>query len=322
MTHPIFDGHNDVLSRLSKAGGPAALDGFASGDDGALDLPKARAGGFAGGLFAIWVPSPGMARTDDPPGPYDHPLPQALDPGPATAEVMRQAALLLNLDRRGDLRLCRSADAIRAAMAEGVLAAVMHLEGADAIGEDLALLDVLHAAGLRSLGPVWSRPTIFGVGVPNRFPATPDIGAGLTDAGKRLVRRCNALGIAIDLSHLNAAGFADVAAISDAPLIASHSNVHALSPHPRNLTADQLAAIRDTGGLVGVNFCTAFLRDDGMRRADVPLARMVEHLDALLEALGEDHVGLGSDYDGALVPEAVTTAADLPNLTQAMAARG
>ncbi len=127
---------------------------------------------------------------------------------------------------------------------------------------------VLHAAGLRSLGPVWSRPNAFGVGIPFRFPGDPDEGPGLTPAGKDLVRACNRLGILFDLSHLNAAGFRDVAALSTAPLVATHSNAHAVSPASRNLTDAQLDAIAESGGVVGLNYAVGFLRDDGRRVSD------------------------------------------------------
>jgi hypothetical protein len=175
-------------------------------------------------------------------------------------------------------------------MRRKALAAVLHIEGAEAIDPEMRMLDVLYAAGLRSLGIVWSRPNIFGHGVPFSFPGSPDIGPGLTDAGKDLVRACNRLGIVIDLSHLNEQGFRDVAAITTAPLVASHSNVHALSPTPRNLTDRQLDAIRESKGLVGLNYATAFLRADGAMNADTGLDVMLRHLDALLERLGEDGV--------------------------------
>ena len=96
-------------------------------------------------------------------------------------------------------------------IAAGGLAAVMHIEGAEGIDADFQALDVLYAAGLRSIGPVWSRPNIFGHGVPFRFPSSPDTGPGLTDLGKELVRCCNARRIIIDLSHMNEQGFWDVA---------------------------------------------------------------------------------------------------------------
>ncbi|MDX5358133.1 MAG: membrane dipeptidase, partial [Rhodobacterales bacterium] len=194
--------------------------------------------------------------------------------------------------------------------------------GAEGIGPDLAELEVLHAAGLRSLGPVWSRPNIFGHGVPFAYPATPDIGPGLTDAGLRLVAECERLGILIDLSHLNEAGFWDIARISSRPLVATHSCVHAISAQSRNLTDRQLSAIAESGGVVGLNFGCQFLREDGERRDDTPLAMMVRHLAYLVERLGETGVALGSDFDGALMPQAIGTAAGLPALTKAMQQAG
>ena len=177
-------------------------------------------------------------------------------------------------------------------------------------------------AGLRSLGPVWSRPNAFGHGVPFVFPSSPDTGPGLTDVGKELVRTCNRLGILVDLSHLNERRFWDVAAISDSPLIATHSNAHSLSPHSRNLTDKQLAAIRDSGGMVGANFATAFLRSDGARDAETSIEVVVDHIEYMLKHVVEDGVGLGSDFDGAKMPSGLGNAAELPNLVGAMRARG
>ena len=126
----------------------------------------------------------------------------------------------------------------------------------------------------------------------------------------------------MDLSHLNEAGFWDVARLSDAPLVASHSNAHALCPHARNLTDRQLAAIGESGGLVGVNFAVAFLREDGRMLDDVPLEKILRHLDHLMEIVGEDGVGFGSDFDGATVPRDLRNAAGLPKLRDAMRAHG
>ena len=186
---------------------------------------------------------------------------------------------------------------------------------------DLRMLDVLYAAGLRTLGPVWSRSNIFGHGVPFRFPSSPDTGDGLTDFGQALIRRCNEMRILIDLSHINEKGFWDVAKLSGAPLVATHSNAHALCPASRNLTDKQLAAIRETGGLVGVNYAVSFLREDGRRDADTPLDTVVDHIAYLIEHLGEDGVGLGSDFDGAMIPVGIGSAAGLPNLVAAMRKR-
>ena len=141
-----------------------------------------------------------------------------------------------------------------------MFAAVLHMEGCEAIDADLSALEIFYAAGLRSLGPVWSRNNIFGHGVPFAFPMSPDTGPGLTDAGKRLVKECNRLGVLIDLAHLTEKGFWDVARLSDQPLVVSHSNVHAITPVARNLTDRQLDAVRESKGLVGLNFAVGMLR--------------------------------------------------------------
>ena len=222
----------------------------------------------------------------------------------------------------GAFRLCRTAAEIEGARRDGVIAGVMHMEGAEAIDPGLDALHVFHALGLRSLGPVWSRPTVFGHGVPFRFPGTPDTGPGLSDAGKRLVRACNALRIVLDLSHLNEAGFNDVAALSDAPLIATHSNAHAVTPSTRNLTDRQLDMIRESRGMVGLNFATVFLRPDGRRSPDMGWEPVLRHLDHLIGRLGEDHVGFGSDFDGAEVPQGIGDVTGLPALIAALEAHG
>ena len=324
----IFDGHNDVLLKLMLSGGPAGAGDFLSGCDGHIDLPRARMGGFGGGFFAAYVPSAGDADAYDDmyaemckPA-YDLPLSEPVDQGAALAAVVEQIAILLRLQELGALKICRTVDEIRACMSGNMMAAVLHMEGAEAIDADLYALEMLYAAGLRSLGPVWSRETIFGHGVPFRYPSDGNTGPGLTEDGVRLVKRCNELRVMVDLSHLNDAGFWDVAKHSDAPLVATHSNAYAICPHARNLTDKQLGAIAESGGVVGLNFAAAFLREDGQMKSDVPLDTMLRHLDHLIEALGEDGVGLGSDFDGALVPDVIEDVAGLPGLRGAMVAHG
>lgn len=336
---PIFDGHNDALLRLwrrgDKAGAsfldpdahPVPENGVAPGlpAGGHIDWPRARAGGLVGGLFATFVPDrEGKSRAvlgndvkdADPMPPVDQP--HALD------VTLAQAAILPRMARasEGRVRQCETVGDIEAAVGDGAMACVLHMEGAEAIDADLDALEVLYAAGLRSLGPVWSRPTIFATGAPFRFNATADDGPGLTDAGRALVAACNELGVMIDLSHMNEAGFWDVAASSGAPLVATHSNVHALSPSSRNLTDKQLDAIADSGGMVGLNFAVNFLREDGKRVLDTPLETMVRHLDHLVARLGEDGVGLGSDFEGAPPPAEIGDAAGLPRLVKALRASG
>jgi membrane dipeptidase len=326
---PIFDGHNDVLLRLYKRGGADAPRAFLDGEGkGQLDLPMAQRGGFAGGLFAMFVPSPqpsagASAEASQQPAGSEVRTPPLVELAPAQRAVFAMLALLLRIEResQGRVRVCRNVDDIEQAVKDGVLAPVAHIEGAEAIDADFELLDVLHAAGLRSLGPVWSRPNAFGHGVPFLCPSSPDTGPGLTDLGKELIRACNRLRILIDLSHLNERGFWDVAALSDAPLVATHSNAHAISPHSRNLTDKQLAAIRESSGMVGVNFATSFLRPDGRYDADTPVDLVVDHLAHLIDRVGEDGVGIGSDFDGAKIPSGIGNAAGLPNLVAAMRER-
>jgi membrane dipeptidase len=126
----------------------------------------------------------------------------------------------------------------------------------------------------------------------------------------------------IDLSHINEQGFWDVARLSTAPLVATHSNAHALCPSPRNLTDKQLAAIRESDGMVGLNFHVGFLRADGESNVDTPLDTMVAHIDHLVEHLGIDRVGFGSDFDGATMPRELPDASRLPLLIAALGRRG
>ncbi|AKR54310.1 Microsomal dipeptidase [Devosia sp. H5989] len=323
---PVFDGHNDVLLRLLNDYAADPTKAFIEGTrDGHLDLPRARRGGFVGGFFAMFPPNP--KKTDfTAPGAIggNPPLPAPLTLEEGRASTLAMTRILLDLTRaeNSPVALCRSRAEIDAAIAAGRIAALMHIEGAEAIDANLDMLEVLYAAGLRSIGPVWSRANIFGTGVPFHFPASPDVGPGLTEAGKDLVRACDRLGMVIDLSHLNEAGFWDVAKVSKAPLVATHSNVHAICASARNLTDKQLDAIAESNGMVGLNFATGFLRPDGAMRADTDIEIMVRHLDYLIEKLGENRVGLGSDFDGANIPAAIGTVAGLPVLIDALKAHG
>ncbi|WP_210106320.1 dipeptidase [Neorhizobium galegae] len=315
---PVFDGHNDVLLRLRRSGGEDPAERFLDGEEaGHIDLPRARTGGLAGGLCAIYVPSPGTAKAAN----GDFPTPDQPD---ALNETLAMARLLFDIEARsqGAVTLCRSAADIRRSMEIGSFAAVFHIEGAEAIAADLDALYVLHQAGLRTLGPVWSRPNVFAYGVPFRYPSSPDIGPGLTEAGRDLIRACNELKIMIDLSHMNEAGFWEIAKISDAPLVASHSNVHALCQHSRNLTDRQLDAIRDTGGLVGINFGVLFLRDDGIKDANTSLDLLVRHAAYVADRIGIDHVALGSDFDGTTIPADMKDVTGLPRLVEALRRHG
>ncbi|NEY90460.1 dipeptidase [Tabrizicola oligotrophica] len=326
---PVFDGHNDFLLRLLDHPDQRDTLWLKDGREGHLDLPRMQRGGFAGGFFAIYIPSPiahdapdYMAAMENPP--FALPLPDLIDHHTAQPIALAKAGHLLWMERAsgGAFKVCRTVAELRECLAKGVISAILHMEGAEAIDPDLDALHSFHAMGLRSLGPVWSRPTVFGHGVPFAYPSGPDTGKGLTKAGKRLVRECNRLRIMLDMSHINEAGFWDVAALTDAPLVATHSNAHAVTPSSRNLTDRQLAAIRDSGGMVGLNYATSFLRRDGKQSAEMGWEDVLAHLDHLLQHLGEDGVGLGSDYDGATIPVGIGDVAGQQNLIEAMRRHG
>lgn len=326
----IFDGHNDVLLSLHLPERGKGRSFFKRGTQGHLDLPRAKKGGFAGGFFAVFVPNEPSAQTGRPPkskkvgDPYAFPLAPALTLSYAQPVAMAVTASLFKLEAEaaGQLKVVRTADELETCLRTGVLAAVLHFEGAEAIDPGLDALYVFHQAGLRSLGPVWSRPTAFAHGVPFQFPHSPDTGPGLTDAGRELVRTCNRLGILLDNSHLNERGFWDLAGLTDAPIVATHSCAHAICPVTRNLTDKQLDAIGESGGIVGVNFATSFVRPDSANDADTPLSMIVDHVAYIAERIGIEHVGLGSDFDGAQVPAALGDAAGLPRLVAALRTRG
>lgn len=316
----IFDGHNDALLRLWRAGDDAGASFIAGGAGGQIDLPRARAGGMVGGLFAMFTP-PSSAG-----GSIFNTEAVGFDEAHRATAAMLAIAETMAQNHPDEVRICRDTNAIRACVEVGAgakpLAVMLHIEGAEAVKSDLSNFDELYARGVRSLGPVWSRDNAFACGVPFRFPSSPDIGGGLTEAGRELVRACNAKGVMLDLSHINEAGFWDIAELSTAPLVATHSNAHTLCASSRNLTDRQLDAIRESGGLVGVNFAVGFLREDGRRDADTPLAVLVRHIDYLLERLGEGGVALGSDFDGADMAAGFDSAAHLPKLVTALRGHG
>jgi membrane dipeptidase len=313
----VFDGHNDALTREDHAQLGDGRDG------GHLDLPRMHAGGIRGGIFAVFSWQGGddhgepVARDD---GVVEFELAAPLEHAAAAAQASAVAGRLLSLEREGKLQVARNlADLSAAREGSGPPAAVLHLEGAEAIDPDLEALSLWYAAGLRSLGPVWSRPNAFGHGVPFISPSSPDTGPGLTDAGRRLVQRCAQLGILVDLSHLNAAGFWDVARLGMGPLVASHSGAHALCAASRNLTDDQLDAVGDSDGLVGIVFACPFLREDFADDPDTPVQLIARHAAYVAERIGVEHVALGSDFDGATIPAEIGDAAGMPRVLEALA---
>jgi membrane dipeptidase len=297
----ILDGHNDLALRVWLGQEPAHID-----------LATALEVGFAGGFFALSAAGSPVEKPTE--VPYAVTLAEPIPREQAVRDVEGQLAALEGLD----VSLVRRVDDIR----PGRVNAIVHFEGAEPIAPDLSDLDDWYERGLRSLGIVWSRPNAFGEGVPFRFPSSGDIGGGLTGPGRDLVLACNLLGIMIDVSHLNDAGFWDVHELTQAPIVATHSNVSALCASSRNLTDTQLDAIGESGGVVGINFASMFLQEDGLGGADVPLEQIVRHLDYVASRIGVEHVAFGSDFEGAELPASLGGVAGLPRLLDALRAAG
>ncbi|MGM0940928.1 MAG: dipeptidase [Bacillota bacterium] len=324
---PIFDGHNDTLLRLLHD--PEDMEGlfFSETAKGHIDLPRARRGNFCGGFFAAFTPNsdydaePEKYLTKNG---YDIPLPPPINQMSALNYTNMLAANLFKLESvsNGTLKVVKNAAELEHCLNSNVIAAIFHMEGAEAIDEEFNALHILYQAGLRSLGIVWSRPNKYGHGVPFRYPATPDIGDGLTKAGKNLVRECNELGIMIDTTHLNERGFWDVANLSDAPIVATHSNVHAICPISRNLTDKQLQAIKESNGVVGINYAVNMIRADGQFGTAISLDEIVHHIAYIAEQFGIEHVALGSDFDGTTVPDSMKDVTGLPNLMNKLRLHG
>ncbi len=332
---PIFDGHNDTLLKLHLEQGENGRSFFERSETGHIDLPRAREGGLAGGFFAVFTPNDrqppskkkkkeGFKNLKKTKKGYKVPLPDPIRHKDALRFTTAVATHLYEIEKasKGEVKIVRTAKELRKCLKDGTFAAIFHIEGAEAIDTNYDALHILHAAGLRSLGLVWSRPNKFGHGVPFSFPKSPDTGPGLTKAGKGLVRTCNELGVLVDLSHLNEKGFWDVAKISDAPLVATHSNAYKLCRSPRNLTNKQLDAIKETDGMVGINFHIGFLREDGRFQEKTSLSEIVRHLVYIADRIGIDHVGFGSDFDGATMPQDLVDVTGLPKLITALQQHG
>ena len=327
----IFDGHNDTLLRLPERGGERSF--LARSEEGHLDLPRAREAGFGGGFFAIFVPPPTVDHSASPAPAdlliktkdgYEVRLADPIDFDYAYEFTNEVITSLFRLEEaaQGAIKVVRNVEELVDCLDQNVLAVVLHFEGAEAIDPELHHLEAFYQLGLRSLGITWSRPNAFGCGVPFKYPASPNIGPGLTEAGKELVCACNDLGIMLDLSHLNEQGFGDVAKLSAVPLVATHSAAHTLTPRTRNLTDEQLDAIGDSNGVVGVTFAIHDLRPDGKLEEDVPLAALVRHIDYIAQRIGIDHVAFGSDFDGATIPKELGDVTGLPRLLGALREHG
>ena len=288
-----------------------------------------KQGGFVGGFFAVYVPSESAGVDIDDAHDADRnttcPCPRRCALARASRSRVHMAALLMRIERasKGEVKICRNAADIRHCIDTGKLAAILHIEGAEGIDPDLYMLDVLYESGLRSIGPVWSRPNIFGHGVPFRYPVDARHGPRPHRSRRRAGARLQPpqdhdRPLASEREGLLGRGAALRCAARRHPFQCAWE----ICRHSRNLTDKQLAAIRESRGMVGVNFATSFIRPDGQRNDDTPLEEMIRHMDHLIEHVGVDGVGLGSDFDGATIPAEIGDVTGLPRLVDAMRRHG
>lgn len=198
----------------------------------------------------------------------------------------------------------------------GKIAALMGMEGADPIGESLDNLNYFYKQGVRYLGPTWSTHTLM---ADSSGPPSPRW-KGLSKFGKMAVERMNTLGMLIDVSHLSDASFYDVLKLSKQPIIATHSGVDGVLNHPRNLSDDMLKLMAINGGAIGVIFYPPHLEKGGKATTD----SVIKHIDHAIQIMGENHVGLGSDFDGLdrPPPTGLEDASKMPNLMDALKKKG
>lgn len=307
----VVDGHVDTL--LSIASGERTLAERST--KGHVDLPRLAEGGVDVQFFACYI---------EPQHKPDRGLRRAMQ----LIDVFHRE-LAANQDRM--VPVLKAAD-FEAAKGAGKVGAVLAIEGGEAVGDDLAALRNLHRLGLRSLGLVWNQRNLIADGV-----GEVRTHGGLTNFGVEVVKECNRLGILVDVSHLSDEGFWDVLGVSTKPIVATHSNSRAVCEHRRNLTDDQVRALAKNGGVMGMNFAPSFLgnldtpgfeakSEQAYRRmvkGKTSVDSVVRHIDHLMELVGPDHVGLGSDFDGSgATPDGLEDVSRLPALSEALLARG
>ena len=268
----IFDGHSDLLydvTRRRLAGERRVLERH--------HLDRLRRGNIEGLVLAVW--------TSAAPETFWKEIPGADTPAARTERMLREAAA--EWAECPCLRMVRTSSEPEEARAAGQMYAFLGIEGMEAIGDDPAGIDRYASLGARLGMLTWNEENLLASGV----RGDPD--RGLTPAGRQVIRRMEERRMLLDVSHLNDAGFRDVISMAHGPVIASHSNCRALCAVPRNLTDDQLRAIRDTGGIVGLNVHHAFVHEDPAQQTAQMLARHAVHM---TEVMGVEHVACGFDF--------------------------
>ena len=258
-----FDAHSDIWLDVLQQRESGMTDVFNK-----RHLAKFRKGGIEGSFFVIWA---------SPQGDGDY--------AQQTHAIMD--AVRAEVAECDSIRIVHNYSEMLSAIADGKIYIFIGVEGMAYVGDDLSRIDEYYEFGAREAMLTWNEVNSLGAG------ASSGVDDGLTTLGKQAVRKMQDLGMIVDVSHLNAAGFWDVIDLAEAPVIASHSNASALCSVPRNLTDDQLRAIAETGGVVGLNAYNGFIDADPRKRT---VERLAEHAYHMIDVMGIDHVGLGFDF--------------------------
>jgi membrane dipeptidase len=289
--HHVFTGPSSVMAKMIGYSGKSFLyqNADVAPQNKYADIINETV--FKGGLFEIFIPpveKPVLKRTAE--GfEADYPPVQKFDY--ALVCYLKQCAAFLKnaFIKEGLMKKIQTKEDAHLFETSSLPLVMLHFADADAIDEELELLDIFYALGVRSLGITWSRKNKFGYGAPYKLPGHPNMGPGLTEAGIRLVKKCNEAGIIIDNAHLNEAGFRDVAKHTSKPLVISHGTHHALNPSSRTFTDEMLQTIAASNGIVGISL-------EGVKETHAGIAEdMFRHIDYVAEKAGEDYVGFGSD---------------------------
>ncbi|SFE02833.1 membrane dipeptidase [Lentibacillus persicus] len=302
----VVDGHSDTMMNVIDDETWLPVNDIGEETSFHLDIPKAQTGGIDAPFFAAYTS-----------GYYDN--------NPRT--ISRTLALINALywteeQNPEDFNISSTTKEIQQTVRNNKIAAIPTIEGAYSLQEHNAI-ELLHQyndLGIKVLGFNWNYSNALGEGTDRVYgdpERTPSEG-GLTELGADVAREMNTIGMAIDVSHMSRNTFFDVLDVTDAPVIASHSGVDAVKAHPRNLTDEQLLALEENGGLINIVFYPAFLTNDETGSVD----DIVDHIDHAVNLIGIDHVGLGSDFDGASMPEDLQNAAEMPKVTEELVERG
>jgi membrane dipeptidase len=326
----VIDVHNDMPSKMIDDGYDAAMrhsPGFAK-NQGETDLPRLMQSGITAVFFSAWVdPERYTFGTTD--RSWEH------------AQVYLDTIHAF-VNRHPDrLILATTARQVRQAKSEGKVAAFIGVEGGHVIEGSIDNLRELYRRGVRYMTLTWNNGTTWS-GAAAGLNGTRS--GGLTDHGRAIVREMNRLGMLVDISHVSDSTFFDAVETSTAPVIASHSSARALNSHRRNMSDAQLRAVARNGGVVNVNFYSAFIDPQFLAKADSieknvppaaqaaalqslprpPLSVLLDHFDHIAKIAGVDHVGLGSDFDGVagLLPAGMDDVTRLPLIAQGLLDRG